>query len=131
MATTQDQIAKRRAESPTVPVDQYTATGRASAKYPNKENAQWWADNGPDMVAKFAAWRDATRWDIWETPDGKSGVELEIRVELPQSGIPLLMYIDRMYVPPSGQLVVLDIKSGRTPDIAEQLGFYATGIELK
>jgi len=126
-----DEVNKRKAESPSVPFEQYTATGRSSAKYPNKEDASWWADNGPGMVEKFIEWRNATRWDIWETPDGQNGIELEIRVELPQSKIPLLMFLDRVYVTPVGQLTVVDLKTGRTPDISEQLGFYATGIELK
>lgn len=125
-----EQVKKRKAESPSVPMEQWTATGRASAKYPNKEDASWWADNGPEMVEKFIAWRKATRWTIWEAPDGQSGVELELKVPLPQSGIPLLMFLDRVYVTPVGELAIVDLKSGRTPDTEEQLGFYATGLEL-
>lgn len=125
-----DEIAKRKEQSPSFDVSDYVATGRAAAAYGGKRNAQWWLDNGPGMVQAWIDWRlQHQDWAIWETPEGNPAIELELRVILP-NGIPVLMFLDRVMVTPAGQLVVLDIKTGRLPETAEQLGLYAYGLEV-
>jgi putative RecB family exonuclease len=123
------EVEQRRQQSPSYNVEDYVATGRASAEYGGKQNVQWWMDNGPGMVQNWIDWRDENQWAIWEEPDGLPAVELELNITLP-NGIPVKMFLDRVMVTPAGQLAVVDIKSGRTPETAEQLGLYATAMEL-
>lgn len=123
------EVESRKKQSPNFTLADYTVTGRAPAKYGGKRTAEWWADNGPVMVDNWIEWRKRTRWALWETPDGKPGIELELNVTLP-GDIPVKMFIDRMFVTGTGEIVVVDLKSGRLPETEEQLGFYATGIEL-
>jgi len=123
------EAANRRQQSPSYSVEDYTATGRASAEYGGKQTVQWWMDNGPGMVQNWIDWRAANGWAIWETPEGNPAIELELNIVLP-GDIPVKMFLDRVMVTPTGQLAVVDIKSGRTPDTAEQLGLYATAMEL-
>ena len=123
------ECAKRKEQSPSFDLADYTVTGRAAAKYGGKRSAEWWHDNGPLLVQNWIDWRKKTRWEIWETPEGNPGIELELNIVLP-GDIPVKMFIDRMFVTPVGELAVVDLKSGRTPETPEQLGLYATGIEL-
>jgi hypothetical protein len=123
-------LEKNKEYSPSYTVDQYTLTGRASAAYGGKRNIDWWMDNGPVMVQSWIDWRlQHQDWHIWEDPDGVPGIELEFLVTLP-NGIAVKGFIDRAMVTPAGQLAPLDIKTGRTPETAEQLGLYATFLEL-
>lgn len=131
LAAWQEQVKQRKEQSPSYDLEDYTATGKAAAAYDGKQNVQWWLDNGPGMVQAWIDWRDGPGegWEIWTTPEGELAVELNIREEI--DGIMYVMYIDRVMVSPAGQLVVLDIKTGRTPETGEQLGLYATGIAAK
>lgn len=123
------EIEKRRADSPSYAIEDYVVTGRAPAPY-GKRNLQWWQDNGHTLVDNWLAWRRKTRWDIWETPDGHHAIELELNVNLDVVGRVKLV-IDRVFVGPTGELLLVDLKSGaRMPETPEQLGLYATGIEL-
>lgn len=124
------EVANRREQSPSYEVSDYVATGRAPAAYGGKRNEAWWLDHGPAMVQKWIDWRAENDWAIWETPEGKPAVELELNVKLP-SGKPVKMFIDRVMVTPVGQLTVVDLKSGRIPETAEQLGLYAYGIGVE
>lgn len=132
-----EEIEKRREQSPSFKVEDYTVTGRASAEYGGKRNQAWWLDNGPKMVQRWIDWRQ-NGWQIWETPEGNPAIELELNIVLPDphgytgrgaSNIPVKMFIDRLMVTPAGVLTVVDIKTGREPETAEQLGLYAVGIE--
>lgn len=124
-----EEIEKRKEQSPSYDVSEYVATGRASAAYGGKRGVQWWLDNGPGMVQAWIDWRlQHQDWAIWETPEGLPAIELKLTITLP-NGFPVLMFLDRVMVTPAGQMVVLDIKTGRTPETAEQLGLYALGIE--
>ena len=124
-------LEKNKGYSPNYEVDQYIVTGRAAAAYGGRRNLQWWMDNGPVMVQAWIDWRaNHPDWHIWETPDNVPAIEWEFRIELPGS-IVVLGFVDRVMVTPAGQLTPVDIKSGRTPETAEQLGLYATALELK
>lgn len=125
-----EEVKKRREQSPSFDLGDYTVTGRAAAAYGGKKNHEWWHDNGPGLVNNWIEWRKTTRWDIWETPEGNPAVELELNVTLP-GDIPVKMFIDRVFVLPSGQSAVVDLKTGRLPETPEQPGLYATGIELQ
>lgn len=123
------EVERRQADSPSYTIEDYVVTGRAPAPY-GRRNLEWWADNGHALVGNWLAWRRETRWDIWETPAGQRAIELELNVVLP-GDIPVKMFIDRMFVTPVGELVVVDLKTGsRMPEMPEQLGLYATGVEM-
>lgn len=123
-----EEVAKRLEQSPSYQLEDFVATGRASAEYGGKRNVQWWLDNGPAMVQRWIDWRQKNEWAMWETPEGTPAIELELRVILPGE-LPVKMFLDRIMVTPAGQLVVVDIKTGRQPETPEQLGLYALGIE--
>lgn len=105
------------------------AGGRATKAYPNKEDQGWWLEHGPDMLQRWVDWRSNCDWTIWVTPDGIPAIELMLMVDM--DGVPVKMSIDRVMVTPTGELVVLDLKTGsRTPQSDLQLAFYAAGIDL-
>lgn len=122
-----EEVKNRREQSPNYEVADYVKTGRASAAYGGKRNLDWWMDNGPAMVQSWIDWRESSGWHLWELPDGRAAVEVELLITLP-GGYPVKMFIDRVMVTPAGQIVVLDIKTGRIPETAEQLGLYAFGL---
>ena len=124
-----DKHLKENAERyPDVPVSEYKAGGRTSQAYPNKEDSRWWLDKGPDMVKNWYLWRKNNPMTIW-TPEGADPA-VELGIELPVNNYTLRMFIDRVFVTPTGEMVVLDLKSGsRTPASDLQLGIYAAGIE--
>lgn len=124
-----DEVQKRSEQSPSFryPED-FIATGRAGKEYGGKRGVEWWMDNGPLMVQRWIDWRE-NGWTIWETPEGKPAIEVELNIVLP-GDIPVKMFIDRIMVTPAGQITVVDIKSGaRAPETPEQLGLYAVGME--
>lgn len=127
--TWRESVKEQLDRSPSYSLDEFVLTGRAGAEYGGKRNAQWWLDNGPDMVDRWVAWREATGWDFWEYEPHEPAIEMELRFELP-GGIPVLAFIDRVFVLPSGEQAVVDIKTGRLPETGEQLGLYATGLEI-
>ncbi|MEW1959808.1 PD-(D/E)XK nuclease family protein [Kineococcus sp. NPDC059986] len=104
------------------------ASGRASKAWPNKENRDWWEQNGPGMVLSWIHWNQTTPWTIWQTPEGEWAIELELEVEF--GGGPIKLAIDRVYQWGSW-IIVVDIKSGREPVNNFQLGQYASAIEQK
>jgi putative RecB family exonuclease len=122
-------VEKNKEWSPSYGVEDYTVTGRAPAAYGGKQNLQWWMDNGPGMVQNWIDWREKNGWEIWETPEGVPAVELELNIVLP-NGYPVKTFLDRVMVTPAGQITIVDIKSGRSPETQEQLGLYATAMEL-
>lgn len=130
LATWQQELATRKEQSPSFSVDEYKATGRAPAPY-GKRTAKWFEDHGHGFVDKWIAWRlEHQDWQIWETPDGLPAIEWEFNIVL-SGDIPVKGFVDRIFVTPTGEIVVVDIKTGRTPETAEQLGLYATALELK
>lgn len=107
----------------------YIVTGRAPAAYGGKRTIEWWHDNLPGMVQKWIDWRLGAAWTI-PVIDNALGIELELTPVLP-NGIPIKMHIDRLFFTPAAVPSVLDLKSGRTPETAEQLGLYAWGCEVQ
>ena len=122
-------VADAEKRSPNYTVDQFTPTGRAGKEYGGKRNHQWWLDHGHEMVDKWIAWRTETGWQLWEYQPNQPAIEMELLFTLP-GDIPIKAYIDRVFVLPTGELAVVDLKTGRSPETGEQLGLYATGLEL-
>lgn len=122
------EVAKRVEQSPSYSPEDYTATGRAKAEYGGKRSTAWWLDHGPGMVQSWIDWKTEHGWTIWDVA-GQPAIELSCNFTLPGLDLPIVAYIDRVYVLPTGELAVLDLKTGRTPETAEQLGLYATAIQ--
>lgn len=110
-------------------VTEWRAGGRATKANPNKEDWQWWQDNGFTMFKSFTEWWEANNnWHIWLTPTGDHGVELGLFSDF--NGVPVRAYADLVCYDQDGVLSVVDFKTGTyMPDSAMQLGLYATLIE--
>jgi hypothetical protein len=102
---------------------EFRASGRASKQYPNKEDEAWWRENGPVMVARWASWRANTPWNLYVFDDDTPAIE--VMFEIVVGGTPLRGAIDRVFITPENEIVLLDLKSGREPDSDLQLGTYA------
>lgn len=103
--------------------------GRATKLNPNKEDAAWWNEMGPQWVNNYIAWRKAnTDWKLWRTPQGAKAIELELNPII--ADVPVKMVIDRVFEVNS-ELVIVDLKtSARRPTSDLQLGFYKVGLEM-
>ena len=110
-------------------LDTARRAGRATKENPNKEDATWWNINGSKWVDNYITWRkNNPDWKIWTTPQGVKAIELELNPEI--AGVPVKMFIDRVFEV-NGQLVIVDLKtSSRRPVSDLQLGFYKVGIEM-
>lgn len=124
-----EEVAKRREQSPSFQPEEYVATGRATKEYGGKRNIAWWLDNGPGMVEAYANWRENVGWDLLDIA-GQPAVELALLFELPGLELPIRGYIDRVFVLPTGEVAVVDIKTGREPETPEQLGLYRVGLGI-
>ena len=111
------------------PISEWRAGGRVSKEWPNKENAEWWAANGPAMLQSFVDWWEANNdWHVWISPDGEPAVELDVSGHI--AGLPVKAFVDLVAYDQDGVLSVVDFKTGSsTPTSGMQLGLYATLIE--
>lgn len=106
----------------------FRAGGRATKAYPNKEDTQWWLDNGPKMVDFWIQFRQDSGYQLFTTPDGKPAIETELIEAI--KGVKVRGFLDRLMVSPHGELTVIDIKSGSRPPMSDtQLGIYAIMVE--
>lgn len=119
-----DELAEQEALKKGVPFEQWIAAGR----WPKKNGYEWWRENAPLMVERYIKWRLATRWEVADF-NGVPGIECDLLVSMEFGqfrGAP-----DRVFRLPSGQLVVLDVKTGSTiPKEPLQLGTYSNMIEM-
>lgn len=93
---------------------------------PNKQDLEWWLTYGPQMVAQWADFQRESGWKIATMPDGSRGIELKFEIEI--EGIPVRGCIDRVMLTPSNEIVIVDIKGGRT-SANMQLGTYGLAVE--
>lgn len=93
---------------------------------PNKKDYDWWLVYGPQYVQNWQDWKDQMDWQLAVMPDGTPGVEVAIRQ--PMAGRDYLGFIDRVYITPEGEVVVVDLKSGNVPPSSLQLGSYRVGL---
>lgn len=121
-------IEERLKQEPDFTKDQWRASGRASKAWPNKEDENWWRENGPSQVMSWVTWRtNNAGWEIATLGD-KPGIELDFLVEI--GGVKVRGYIDRLFHRNETELLVLDLKSGaREPESSDQLGTYKIGLE--
>lgn len=114
----QAELDDTKGQHPEFDPSEYYVSGRASKAWPNKETPEWWAENGPKMVASWAKWLVASGLEIWEFPDAETGeltpaIELEVMAEHPTEELYVRSIIDRvLYKPVTGELLIVDLKSG-------------------
>lgn len=115
-------------ETKDLDLDNARVAGRATKANPNKEDANWWNEQGPIWVEQYIMWRkNNPDWKIWRTPQGVKAIELELNPTI--ADVPVKMVIDRVFEV-NGELVILDLKtSSRRPTSFLQLGFYKIGLE--
>lgn len=122
----------RRVEQTGVPTTEWRAAGRKSREWPNKEDLSWWTHHAPEMVQDYIKWRnegEEKEWRIWEPYPGDPAIEMGVLA--PIGGVTVKGFLDRVFATPSGELVIVDVKTGsRTPDSDLQLGFYACLLEV-
>jgi hypothetical protein len=107
---------------------EWRAGGRATKANPNKEDAAWWLEAGPKMVDFWTQFRQDSGFNMYQLPDGSEAIETELNQEV--GGVPLKAFLDRLMVAPTGELIVVDIKtSSREPASLTQLGIYAILVE--
>jgi hypothetical protein len=86
--------------------------GRATKANPNKEDANFWQNQGPKWVEAYIAWRNANPdWKIWKAPDGNHAIELELTPVV--ADVPVKMIIDRVFEV-NGELVIVDLKTSQS-----------------
>ena len=103
--------------------------GRTTKANPDGEDEKWWLEEGRSMLDSWVQFRTGQLgWSVWTTPDGKPAIEISMT---PQMGdVPVQMGIDRVMVTPDGELVIVDLKTGKyTPSSDLQLALYAVGME--
>ena len=88
------------------------------------EGIEWWQEQMPKHIKNWTDWRDESGWIIWADGDNL-GIELPVKAMVGEKH-ETVGYIDRVMVTPEGQVVVLDLKSGRNaPKAPLQLGIYS------
>ena len=107
----------------------WRAGGRKSKALPNKEDADWWRANGPLMVGNYVRWRQLNpNIEVWTAPNGKPAIEIGIEAMLPNETM-LKSYIDRVFQDKTtGELLIVDLKTGQPPKSSLQLGVYRLAI---
>lgn len=119
-----DELVAAEIERTGVQPENWLAAGR----WPKKNGYVWWRENAPLMVERYIKWRLATNWEVADFA-GVPGIECDLLVSLSFGqfqGAP-----DRVFRLPSGQLVVLDVKTGSTtPKEPLQLGTYANLLQM-
>lgn len=112
----------------------FTGTDPLEWRSSRGQDGDWWRANGAGMVQAWRDWRESTGWHILDFPSADPDVEALPGVELPINttigGILVKGYIDRVFVTPAGEVVIVDLKTGaRKPASPLQLGFYRAGVE--
>ena len=101
--------------------EEWYRSGRVSKAWPDKENKEWWLENGPRFVQLWELWRDSCGLHIMEIPDPATGelipgIELETWAEVPERGLYLKSVIDRVMEDDAGNVYIVDIKTGSSTD---------------
>ncbi len=121
-------VTRQRAVQGQEDTSQWRAGGRSTIANPNKEDGTWWQANGLGMLNNWIQFRESEHLKLWVTPQGVPAIELMFNINL--DGVMVKGALDRMMELPTGELVVLDIKSGaRMPSSDFQLGIYAVSME--
>lgn len=95
-----------------------------------KEGYTWWLVEGETMLAGYAKQRLAER-DLEPLVVGDRPVieyATSIKLDGPTGPLEVQMVIDRAYRLPDGRVLIVDLKTGRTPPDDAQLSLYARAL---
>jgi RecB family exonuclease len=103
--------------------------GRSTKENPNKEDGNWWDENGERMFFDFInAWQ-ASGFEIWVSPEGVPGIEIGFNNSF--GDVPIKAFADAVVIS-GNELTVIDFKTGSyMPDSSLQLGVYASLMEMQ
>lgn len=118
----------RIADTPTPDGLSWRIGGRATKEWPNKEDDAWWNHHGPLMVKDYVSWRTGAGWSLWHINEAPA---VEAGFTPTANGVTVKMFIDRIMVTPAGELVIVDLKTGKNKpmDNGLQLAFYRWGVK--
>lgn len=130
-----NQLVAEEEEKSGVPSADWIAAG-----FRPKQDGNYWRDKGPGMVSNWLTWRGNTGWEIANFPveltpwkaNEEPGIELALDVTMDIAGKERQVRgaPDRVFELPSGDLVVVDIKTGSNlPATVMQQGLYASLLE--
>lgn len=107
---------------------EFRAGGRATKATPNKEDGDWWRENGPSHVEAWIKWRSDNPNLELAVIDGVPAVE--VGVEYTFNDVHLRGFIDRIFQDTdSGALLIVDLKTGRSAPGPMQLDFYRLALQ--
>ena len=89
---------------------------------PNKKDRAWCEHYGPLMVKAWDDWMDARTLKPFVDRNGVPSIEVELHGLL--GGSSSVAYLDRVLVDGAGKIVVVDLKTGKTPPSHGQLDVY-------
>jgi RecB family exonuclease len=122
------EVADQQSKTDTNPLN-WRRGGRVSKANPNKEDGEWWDENGKRMFFDFINAYRESGLDIWTTPQGLPGVELGFNNMF--GDVMIKAFADLVAVTPAGAIAVVDFKTGNyMPDSSMQLGLYACCMEM-
>jgi len=124
-----NRLIAEECERAKIKVDAIKPTGRASKEWPNKRDRDWWLHHGPGFVDAWVEWREEYDWELLTMPDGMPAIELDLETEV--AGRKFRGYLDRAYVKPTGEIIVVDLKTGKSPGSYLQLGTYRLAMKLR
>lgn len=103
--------------------------GRKTQALPNKEDVEFWRRAGSGWAIGYMEHRNADdAFPIFTMPNGDPAIEVGFTWQ-PSEEYVVRGAIDRILQAPSGELVVCDLKTGKAPYDATQLGTYALAVE--
>lgn len=118
----------KKYQDPNLDIKNLRQSSRTTKANPDGENAEWWYDNGRKFLDSWIAWRKGSGWNIWTTPQGVPAIELMMEIET--GGISLKGAVDRVFITPEREIIIVDLKTGvRTPQSDLQLQVYACMLE--
>ncbi len=126
------------------PQSEWYVGGRKSKDWPDKETPTFWLQEGPIHVARWKAWREGNPdWKLMDvpflhdyiTPEGDPDTDYDLAPAIEWGATVwfrtnmIKAFIDRIFINPDGEVVVVDIKSGTFTPEPLQLGIYAAVME--
>lgn len=102
--------------------------GRVSKDKPNKEDVQFWMQEGSRQLALYATWLQTSGYKIARLKDGTILSEMETTTRF--GDVEVKGFCDAVFTTPDKRMIVVDIKSGtRVPNKTTQLGLYKVALE--
>jgi len=106
----------------------FRSAGKKNKTTPFGEDSSWWLNEGPKMVDRWVEFRLNSGYQVYRYSDGTAAIET--KMDQVVGGVPVKAVLDRLMVTPSGELIVVDIKTGsREPMSKMQMGIYAVLVE--